>query len=379
MSDADIGWLASARRLADEVAGPVSRWHEPIATTPRHVFVPRWWENRALRDGPADERAWLHAAYNDQTLITAVGGLHADHAAVGDHPSGLPTSSSTLPSLVVRMYRHARLYGSGDILDVGTGSGYGCALLARRFGGGQVTSVDIDPYLTKAAGERLASAGLYPRVLTCDALGPLPGSYDRIVSMVSVRPIPASWLDALPPGGRLVTVLAGTTLIITATKDDDGWATGRVEWDRAGFMSARSGPDYPHDLDDLFTEIEHAAGDEVTRGEYPVLELNECWELQSMLEVTAPGIAHYYQQAADGTRTAWMVHADRSWARATACRTDTPVVHQGGPRRLWDILDRLRRYWLSHGCFPLYGAQVLIPPDGSKIHLARGDWQATIA
>lgn len=53
-------------------------------------------------------------------------------------------------------------------------------------------------------------------------------------------------------------------------------------------------------------------------------------------------------------------------------------MHQGGPRRLWDILDELRDYWLSHGYFQLYGAQAFIPPEGGKIHLARGDWQATI-
>ncbi|HUY47417.1 MAG TPA: hypothetical protein VMV92_17085 [Streptosporangiaceae bacterium] len=53
-------------------------------------------------------------------------------------------------------------------------------------------------------------------------------------------------------------------------------------------------------------------------------------------------------------------------------------MHQAGPRRLWDILDEVRGYWLTHGEFPLYGARVTIPPDGSAIHLQRGRWQATI-
>jgi hypothetical protein len=53
-------------------------------------------------------------------------------------------------------------------------------------------------------------------------------------------------------------------------------------------------------------------------------------------------------------------------------------VHQAGPRRLWDILDEVRDYWLSHGEFPLYGAQVTIPPEGDVINLKRGRWQATI-
>ena len=378
-----VDWKPEAARLAAEVAGPVSRWRGPVASTPRHLFVPRWWryldpDGWTLRDGSADERRWMRAAYSDRSLVTRIGAQHADHASPGDHPAGRPTSSSTMPGLVVRMYRHAQLGDGADILDVGTGSGYGCALVARRLGEQHVTSIDIDPYLTEAAVKRLDQAGLHPLVVTGDATGPLPGSYDRIVSMVSVKPVPASWLAALRPGGRLVTVLAGTTLLITAAKTVDGGAQGRVEWDRAGFMATRAGPDYPPGLEEFLSAVEQAEGDQILNGRYPVLPLEECWELRSMLEITAPGIACRYREGDDGTRTAWMAHPDGSWARATAHGTDPPLVHQTGPRRLWDILDEVRDYWLSHGEFPLYGAQVTIPPDGSAIHLQRGRWQATI-
>ena len=149
---------------------------------------------------------------------------------------GMPTSSSTLPGLIVRLAQHAYLADGGDVLDVGTGSGYGCALLAARLGTEHVTSVDVDPYLTGAAAERLDSVGLRPTVLTVDATGALPGTYDRIMATVAVRPVPASWLTALRPGGRLVTTIARTGLILTADKTDDGGAMGRIEWDRAGFM-----------------------------------------------------------------------------------------------------------------------------------------------
>jgi hypothetical protein len=53
------------------------------------------------------------------------------------------------------------------------------------------------------------------------------------------------WLAALRPGGRLVTTISGTALILTADKTDDGGVTGRIEWDRAGFMHTRTGADYP--------------------------------------------------------------------------------------------------------------------------------------
>ena len=125
----------------------------------------------------------------------------------------MPTSSATLPGLIVQMLRHAHLYDGADVLEVGTGSGYGCAVLAHRLGGQHVTSVDVDAYLTEVAAERLAGIGLRPQLMTCDATGPLPGAYDRIVSTVAVRPIPRA---ALRPGGRLVTTITGTAGIVTA-------------------------------------------------------------------------------------------------------------------------------------------------------------------
>lgn len=57
-----MDWKPHAGQLARVVADPASRWHLPVATTPRHVFVPRWWEGRELADGPADEERWARAA-----------------------------------------------------------------------------------------------------------------------------------------------------------------------------------------------------------------------------------------------------------------------------------------------------------------------------
>jgi hypothetical protein len=84
-----------------------------------------------------------------------------------------------------------------------------------------------------------------------------------------------------------------------------------------------------------------------------------------MLELTVPGIQHRQQTADDGTHTVYMLHADGSWARATAARhRDAPTVHQGGPRRLWDELDRIRTWLAMDGDLPVRGATVTITPDG---------------
>lgn len=91
-------------------------------------------------------------------------------------------------------------------------------MLSCRYGDHHIVSLDLDPYLESAAASRLARLGLYPTVLTADATAPLPGQYDRIVSMMSVPAVPPGWLAALRPGGRLVTTIQGTWMILTATK-----------------------------------------------------------------------------------------------------------------------------------------------------------------
>ncbi|MBT2397940.1 methyltransferase domain-containing protein [Streptomyces sp. ISL-100] len=376
-----MDWQEHAARLAAEVTGPVSRWREPVASVPRHELVPRWWTRAdgggwVLHDGPSAPDDWTRAAYSDTSLVTSVGGLHADHAKPDDRPEGLPTSSATHPGLVVRMLRHACITDSLELLGVGTGAGGLTAYAARRLGASRVTSVDVDRYLTEAAAERLERMGLRPQFVACDATGPLPGVYDRLVATVSVRPLPASWLAALRPGGRLVTTIANTSLILTAWKGEDGGAVGQIERDWAGFMKTRAGADYPPRLWEVHPSVRDQEGEEITTGRYPVLNLADAWELRSMLEITTPGVETYYEERGR-ERTAWLLHEDGSWARASATWTDPPTVHQGGPRRLWDALERIRNRLNAEGSLPLYGSRVEITPDG-VCHLSRGKWTAKI-
>ncbi|MEU5052456.1 methyltransferase domain-containing protein [Streptomyces sp. NPDC021096] len=329
-----------------------------------------------LRDGLADPEQWLSTAYSDRTLVTRIGPLHADHAEEGQTITGQATSSSTHPALVLQMYRHGRLVRGLDLLDVGTGSGYGTALAARLLGDKHVTAIDVDPYLEGAARERLDNMGLHPELVTCDATEALPGTYDRIVSMVSVWPVPASWLAALRPGGRLITAIANTSAILTAWKTEDGRAVGRIERDWAGFMRTRHGDDYPAGLRDRLEALTDAEGEHVTQGRYPVLNLSEAWELRSMLELAVPGVeTHYHQEKQQ--RTAWILHQDGSWARATATFINPPLVHQSGPRRLWDILERIRHRQNAEGSLPVYGSRAEVAPNG-VIRLSRGKWSAVI-
>ncbi|MBW5249667.1 methyltransferase domain-containing protein [Streptomyces poriferorum] len=379
-----MDWHKPAAGLADSVTDPDSRWLAMVASVPRHQLVPRWWERDAdssgwvLRDGSSDPGRWLQVAYSDRSLITRVGALHADHARIGDRAHGRPTSSATMPSLVVRMLRHGRLGEGLSVLDLGTGSGGLTAYAARRIGDRHVTSLDVDSHLTRAAGERLAELGIHPHFVTADATEHVPGTYDRIVSTVGLpagtglRPL----LGAMAPGGRIATTLGRTCLIVTGWKHANGDVVGRVEHDMAGFMVTRSGDDYPPELTYLLTAARTTDGEEVSTGRYPVVDVANAWELRSMLELTAPGVELTYEERDDRTRTACLVHPDGSWARASAVWTDPPEVHQSGPRKLWTTVERIRNRLNAEGSLPLLGAQVRITPDG-VCHFSRGGWSAS--
>lgn len=372
-----MDWKERAEALAADATPPGSRWRAPIARTPRHTFVPRWWKlvdgEWELRDATTDG---LSPAYANVTLVTQVGPLHADHAEPATRVPGRPTSSSTLPGLIAQMFRHASIDDSCTVLDVGTGSGYGTAVLCARLGDERVTAIDVDLYLVEAARRRLAEAGHEPPLLAGDATGPLHGRWDRIVATVSVRPIPPSWLAALNTGGRLATTISGMSVILTAEKRSDGTAIGRIERDQAMFMRTRTGADYPPDERALLDRARVEEGEQVERGRYPVvLDVVEAWDVRTMLEIIAPGITHHYARE-NGVRIAMMAHPDGSWARAEE-RDGAVTVHQSGPRRLWGYLDEVRDHWVRHGLLPFQGAKALVRPDGG-IELRRGRWTATI-
>ncbi|MFJ2937994.1 protein-L-isoaspartate(D-aspartate) O-methyltransferase [Streptomyces sp. NPDC087219] len=380
-----MDWQTHARRLAGRVARPGSSWGAAVANTPRHLLVPRWYERneaaggRVVRDGASDPDAWLAAAYSDTTLVTRVGALHADDAELGTVvTTGASTSSSTEPGLVVGMYRHAELTDGCRTL-VTTGTGYGTALACHRLGSDLVTSVDVDPYLVTTATDRLASLGLRPETAVCDLTqGPLPGEYDRIVSTVSVPTIPPAWLKGLRPGGRLVTTITGTGLILYADKTPDGGAVGRTSFEPASFMGPRQGYDYEEAVPASVWDEARDGDAEATVSQHLLMFVPETWSIRSMLQLEIPGIEHRHRWHPDRSHTVWMTHPDGSWARAHATAPrEAPTVYQGGPRRLWDPLEKILDHLNWLGELPVYGAHVTITPDGETT-LTRGPWKAIL-
>ena len=112
------------------------------------------------------------------------------------------------PKLEARMLQELAVAPGDRILEVGTGSGYMTALLARR--GAHVTSVEIDPEFSAAAASRLAAHGIANITLDVgdaargwDQRGP----YDVIVLTGSVPVLADEFQRSLKPGGRLLAVV----------------------------------------------------------------------------------------------------------------------------------------------------------------------------
>lgn len=352
-------WQTAAANLADLVAPPATVLHEAVSVTPRHALVRKWWEPKPgstamewALTGPAVDEPW-GKVYSDLTLVTRVGPTHADHAAPADLAVGSPTSSSTMPGLVTRMLQLMWLEPGHQVLDIGTGSGYSAALLAYLLGDDQVTSVDVDPYLVQAAQGRLAAFGRTPQFQTCDVTEALPeGDWDRAVSMVSVRPVPGSWITALGPGAQFVTTIANTPLLVQFAIDFDSIAYGTVDSGPATFMRTRSAPDYAPRFDATYLAARDAEGGEVRKANGPIPDLWSEWELRCLFELDTPDIEVRTGADDDGNSNGvvWLLGADGAWARAEGA---TGLVHQDGPRRLWDDLERVRAKWEDNETFSL--------------------------
>ena len=112
------------------------------------------------------------------------------------------------PRMEARMLQELVLNPGDRILEVGTGSGYMTALLARL--GGQVYSVDIVPEFTQSAAAKLASHGISSAMLaTGDAARGWDRNapYDAIVLTGAVPVLPEAFQLSLAPGGRLLAIV----------------------------------------------------------------------------------------------------------------------------------------------------------------------------
>jgi len=159
------GRLAKLLRTAPGVERDVA---DAFVATPRHRFV-HW--------------RYLLRAYQDVSL---------------------PTSKKTTisqPVYIAKVISAARVTPSDRVLEVGTGSGWSAAILARL--AGEVVSVECDEELARRARKRLRRVSNVA-IRVGDGVHATDGSFDVIFVMAGAPTIPPAYTERLRDGGRLV-------------------------------------------------------------------------------------------------------------------------------------------------------------------------------
>lgn len=125
------------------------------------------------------------------------------------------------PKIEARILQELALKPAETVLEIGTGSGYFTALLAKS--AGQVTSIEYFSDFTTEAAAKLASSGISNVVLktgdaarSVDALIDPQQKFDVIVLTGSVPVVPPAYLQRLTFGGRLFAIV-GDAPVMKAT------------------------------------------------------------------------------------------------------------------------------------------------------------------
>ncbi len=128
------------------------------------------------------------------------------------------------PKVEARLLQAAAPKRTDSVLEIGTGSGFMAALLARH--ADRVTSWEIRSELAEFASNNLARAGLeHVHVESGNGLSALAGGarFDLIVLSGAVDFVPDTVIAALQPGGRVIAIVGGppvmTAQLITRRSD----------------------------------------------------------------------------------------------------------------------------------------------------------------
>jgi len=131
---------------------------------------------------------------------------HLRTAAYEDSPLPLVRGQTiSQPFIVALMTEMLRLQGDEKVLEIGTGSGYQTAILARL--ARIVYSAEVEPELAAVAKERLAKLALTNVVLAVGNGVEIfrdHAPFDAILSAAAPEHLPEDLVDQLADGGRCV-------------------------------------------------------------------------------------------------------------------------------------------------------------------------------
>ena len=193
--------MSEASDLAQRLRGAVGdeRVLAAIAAVPRDPFVPEFERDRA---------------YDNVALPIAC------------------EQTISQPLVVARMLELLQLQPTDRVLDVGTGSGYHAALLARL--AAHVWTIERHPELSAQARETIAALGIHNvEFFVGDGWRGLPdyAPFDAINVAAATGQAPPAMLESqLAPGGRLVAPVGATyQRLVLTVRTEHGLERTRLE------------------------------------------------------------------------------------------------------------------------------------------------------
>ncbi|MFE0462270.1 ATP-grasp peptide maturase system methyltransferase [Kitasatospora sp. NPDC058965] len=359
-------------KLTDEGTLTDPAWRAAAARVPRELFVAGYFAEvpgsnpTSYRPVQPDSPGWLESVYADETLVTQLDG-RIDAGAAGTGPvTGAPSSSSTLPSLVLRMWHQLGVEDGHRVLEVGTGTGYSTALGAARLGSEQVVSIEVDPGVATRAATAIKAAGYHPTLVVGDGLDGYPDGapFDRLIATCAVRFVPMPWLYQVAPGGRILVTLTGWSFrfaLALLTVTEPGRAHGRFLPGYTSFMVAR-----PHDRPPR-QSLWLMPGDERPTRIDPALISD--WTGGWVAQLAAPSA----EQMGSGSHQILSDVATGSQARTAPDPEGGWTVVQHGPLRLWDQVEEAVERWQAVGSPHQEGFGITITEHGQRVWIGHPD------
>ncbi|HEY0160101.1 MAG TPA: protein-L-isoaspartate(D-aspartate) O-methyltransferase [Thermoanaerobaculia bacterium] len=191
-----------ARGIRDE------RVLDAFRATPRELFVPQ-----NLRS----------AAYDDTPLPLVRG------------------QTISQPYIVAAMTEALRLQGDEKVLEIGTGSGYQTAILARLTR--KIYSAEVEPELAASVGERLDRLGITNvelRVGNGVELFRDQAPFDAILSAAAPELLPSQLVEQLAEGGRCIIPVGAADLQYLWFLEKRGGQVSRRRLEAVRFVPLRA-------------------------------------------------------------------------------------------------------------------------------------------
>ncbi|HEY0472533.1 MAG TPA: ATP-grasp peptide maturase system methyltransferase [Kribbella sp.] len=335
-------------------------WRRAVEAVPRELFIPSFFRDIETSEGTmwapvspdlTGTRERLELVYQNETWVTQL-----DHKVWPNDTDvpirGIPTSSSTLPGLVVRMLEELQVEDGQSVLEIGTGTGYSAALLSERLGSALLTSVEVDAEVARGAREGLSHAGYKPNLIRADGLAGHPAGalYDRVIATCSVRYIPPAWIEQTRPGGLILTTMLGwlgaSSGLVRLVVTGNGTAEGIFLPGTDSFMSARphEAPELPQDAWDRI-DTQPSTDRPATVGP-EILDPWEGWTSMFIAQLAAPAARHEVFSIDDPDTLHLLDAARDSYATVRGARPGGAAsVAYGGPVDVWAEIESAISAW----------------------------------